>query len=216
MLISDIYEKFSITPMLQVHQKRAAAVGMYIADHWNDQINKETIIQALLLHDMGNIIKFDLENKPQLLGAELPRVDFWKKKQQEFIQTYGTDEHTATLEIAKSLGVSEDILYLLEHMGSGNLSKTVELDNWELKIVSYADLRAGPFGILSVNKRFDDLIARYKGRNHPIANIERTERNRLYCLDVEKQIQKHTTILLEDITEDVVAPLIEELSTYRI
>ena len=60
--ISEIYAEYKIMPNLQMHMYRVAAVASLIYDNFNEPLNKEEIITACLLHDMGNIIT-NLVNK---------------------------------------------------------------------------------------------------------------------------------------------------------
>ena len=108
MKIKQIYLNYRIPPNLQDHMLRAASVGAYISDHWKNKadLDKNSMIQALLLHDMGNIIKFDFRFS-YLLGKEEANTGYWKKIQQEFIKKYGDDEHVATVEIAKEIGLRD-------------------------------------------------------------------------------------------------------------
>lgn len=77
-------------------------------------------------------------------------------------------------------------------------------------------MRSAPFGVVNVNKRFDDLIERYKGRDHPIADIERTKKNRKFTLDIEAQLQKFVNPDLKSITEATVKENIELLKNYNL
>ena len=63
--ITDIYEKYKIMPLLAMHQIRVAAVAMMICDSLSVPIDKDSVIKACLLHDIGNIIKFDLNHFPE-------------------------------------------------------------------------------------------------------------------------------------------------------
>lgn len=216
MNILDIYKKYSILSSLQTHQLRAAAVGSFIADHWKNQneVDKEAITQTLLLHDMGNIIKFDF---PKFLSVdEETSLEYWQKVKEDFTQRYGIDEHVATHAIAKEIGVSEKVMYLLIHMGTSNLFKTIIGNNWNVKVVSYADLRCAPLGVVSVNERFDDILKRYQGRNHAHANAEKVEEKRKHCLEVEKQIQTQVKIDLNSITEKTVKNIIQKLAIFAL
>ena len=71
MKIKDIYSKYNIPPNLQLHMFRVAAFADILCDnHKKVDFDKEIIIKSCLLHDLGNIIKFDFDNFPELLGAE--------------------------------------------------------------------------------------------------------------------------------------------------
>ncbi len=65
MTIQQLYEKYEIMPNLQLHMYRVAAVAKMICDHFQKPINKQEVIITCLLHDIGNIIKFDLFDFPQ-------------------------------------------------------------------------------------------------------------------------------------------------------
>src|SRR5258708_24588552 len=94
--ILQIYQKYNLPPNLIRHQLEVSAVGRYLCDHWTGtHVDKELITQALLLHDMGNIIKF----KRPFLGELEKDSAYWEKVQDEFIQKYGKDVHNATVKI---------------------------------------------------------------------------------------------------------------------
>jgi 5'-deoxynucleotidase YfbR-like HD superfamily hydrolase len=52
---------------LQLHQLRVAAVGQIICESIPDFDETEEVVTTCLLHDMGNIIKFDLNYFPEFL-----------------------------------------------------------------------------------------------------------------------------------------------------
>jgi hypothetical protein len=215
MHITDVYKKYTIPPLLQLHQLRAGAVGKLIVDNWkNSEIDKTAIIEALLLHDMGNIIKFDLDNPSKLIDTDLTDLNYWKSVKKTFIEKYGSNEHDATYKIGKELNVSETVENLLSRLKS--TADAANGDDYNLKICFYSDLRCGPFGILSVNKRFDDLIERYKGRDHPIADINRTETNRKHTLDIQKQLQEFVKFDLETISDEKISENIRLLKVYNV
>jgi 5'-deoxynucleotidase YfbR-like HD superfamily hydrolase len=63
MTIQDVYIKCAIPENLQLHMLRAAAVGHIIIRHWyKNEIEGERVLLALLLHDLGNVLKFDAKS----------------------------------------------------------------------------------------------------------------------------------------------------------
>jgi hypothetical protein len=175
-----------------------AAVGAYIADHWDkpNELDRARIVKGLLLHDTGNIIKFDF-SRPDLLGdAERKDLEKWKRIQTEFTQQY-RNEDVATHALARLSGVDEKAFEILDAVGSAKLQKALETADWNKKIACYSDFRIGPFGVLTVNERFDDIVARYRGRGHAMSDIEETERKRQRCLQLEKELQAHLTFNLQ-------------------
>lgn len=59
MNILEIYNKYYLPENLQMHMLRVAACSNLIIDNWSGpEIDKEAIIRVCLLHDMGNIVKY--------------------------------------------------------------------------------------------------------------------------------------------------------------
>ena len=72
MKIIDIYEKFATPPNLQQHLFRVATIVLFLQKHWmGEGFDWQKMVIAALLHDLGNIVRFDFDNHPELLGEEL-------------------------------------------------------------------------------------------------------------------------------------------------
>jgi hypothetical protein len=154
--IQDIYAQYTIPPQLQLHQRRVAAVGKLVAEAHD--IDVTTVVTACLLHDMGNIIKFKLDRFPEFLEPE--GKDYWEKVQQHFFDTYGRDEHLATLMICDELGVSETVLQCIRAIGMTQVHHNLTEGTMEEKVTNYADMRIGPRGLISIQDRLADGKAR--------------------------------------------------------
>lgn len=211
--IRDIYEEYKIMPNLQMHQLRVAGVVSQLCDSLNLEVTKETLIITCLLHDMGNIIKSRLDYFPEFIQPE--GLDYWQNVKYEFIQKYGDDEHEATVQIIKELGLSERVVSLAGENRFSYMCKHSEAEDLMQKLIHYADGRVGPHGILSYDERMNDANKRYK--NHKLS-VEEEERDRLVNCgrDIEKYIFSHSTIKPEDINDESIAPMIEELKNFEI
>ena len=207
MTVSQIYRHYQIMPNLQLHMYQVAAVGLVICDHYKGQtlVDRDLITQTSLLHDMGNIIKFDLKGQPR-----------WLKVKQDFIHRYGPDEYQATLKIAQELNMPKAIIHLLNHSNSPHLPHVAKSHDWHLKIASYADMRVAPHGVVSVNARFDDFISRYQHKHHPLSDLNLIETNRQACLKLEQQLQAHTSIDLSQITDATIKLYLTTLPDYHL
>ncbi|MEP7166827.1 MAG: HD domain-containing protein [Candidatus Woesebacteria bacterium] len=156
-LITDIYKKYKIPPNLVRHQLEVTAVGRFICDHWTGEpVDKDKITQILLLHDMGNIIKF----KRPFLGESEPQSDYWESVQAEFIAKYGNDVHLATQAIFKELGKAETLSPWLDDMHLLNRDPKRPI-SWDVRIIEYADNCVTPGGIVGFEARLQDLMFRY-------------------------------------------------------
>ena len=187
---------------------RVAGIAKLICDNWTEKINTNLVVNACLVHDLGNLLKFDLVNKANFLGPEVKNIEHWKKIKQEMTQKYGPDEHKATSAICKEIGIPPDVFWIVENWGFGNFEKVMKSDNLEYKICVYCDHRIGPFGIVSLEERFAEQRKRYEQQSHTSGDIsahlsdkEKHDKLVASAFEVEKQIQEKTKINLNSILD---------------
>ncbi len=161
MNILDMYDQFKTPPWLQRHQLEVAAVGLYVVDHWQGpKLNKRALKEALLLHDMGNIVKF---SRP-FLGVAKKDLAYWEGVQDEVIAKYGKITHDVTEAIVKEIGVSKETFEIVRQMRFADNGQPLS-ESWEAKIADFADTCVTPKGIEGFEVRITDLLERYKGRS---------------------------------------------------
>lgn len=155
--IDAIYTRFQIMPELETHMRTVAKVGEGIIEKWSSphiRINKNEIMATLLIHDIGNIVKFKFNE----------HETYWKEIQKQIIQKYQSNlDHEVTKKMAVEIGSSDLVLALIQGMSLDNIFNVIQSDDYNLKICTYADLRVAPCGIVTVSERFTDLRSRYKG-----------------------------------------------------
>ncbi len=211
----EIYAQYDILQSLQLHQLRAAAVAKMICEHFTQSINARDVTLACLFHDMGNIIKSNLEVFPDFLKPK--GREYWEGVKKDFITKYGTDEHAATVAIAREIGLREGAIRYIDGIGFTMLAATRDSSSYEQKICEYADLRVGPHGVLSLDERIEEARVRYVEHHQDMS----TDRSRFAILlaaarEVEHQIFVNENIRPEDINDASVAPLIQELWEYPV
>ncbi|MFZ1721377.1 MAG: HD domain-containing protein [Microgenomates group bacterium] len=161
MNISAIYAKYSIPQNLQTHMLRVAALGSLICDELNPElVDKDLVVKTLLLHDMGNILKFDFERLDLFEDEDKKNVEKYKKAQQDFKSKYGSDPDVATLMIIGEVTNDTRVGTLCKEAHWLNLQKYLNTNRWNEKICTYCDMRTGPFGLLSLTERIHDLKIR--------------------------------------------------------
>jgi len=209
--ISEIYKEYKIFPRLENHMLRVAAVASIICDSIDFEIDKEKILTACLLHDMGNILKSKLDYFPDFNEDELK---YWQKVKDEYIKKYGEDEHEANIEIAKELGVSQEVIDIMNLNRFSLICQNKASNDIYIKIMQYADNRVGPSGILSYEGRMNEAKERYKDTKDFI------EENRLKLAscgkEIEKQIFSKCKIRPEDINDETVASIVLALKDFVI
>lgn len=214
----EIYAHYKILPALQLHQLRVAAVGKMVTEHFSGDLDAHTITLACLFHDMGNVLKFDLTQFPEFLEPE--GVEYWAGVKAEYEKKYGTDQHAATLAMAREIGLSDEVITCIDSVAFSKAEATLAEGSWEQKICEYADSRAAPRGILSLDGRLREARERYMKRKgeHDIAIVpeDRFEEIVEAEREIERRIFAHMSLKPEDITDASIAPIVEELWEYGI
>jgi hypothetical protein len=199
-------------PNLQLHQLRVAAVAKMVCDNYTGVVDTNTVMLECLFHDMGNIVKSDLQYFPDFVEPE--GFDYWQKVKDEYLQKYGPEQHAANAAIAREIGLPDRVVEIMDQTGFSKLGSMGA--NLELRICQYADMRVGPRGILPLEERLAEGRKRYSARKskaHAPGSYEELLRA---AHELEKNIFVHVTVQPTDITEETIVPLIEELWDYPI
>ena len=195
-----------------MHMLRVAAVATLICDSMSIEVDKENIVLACLFHDMGNIIKSELDYFPDMVEPE--GLEYWQKVRKEFIDKYGKDEHNAVEGIAGEIGLSDKSQYIMKQDRFSWLCRNRDSDDFNVKIIQYSDYRVGPYGVFSFDERMKETKKRYGKQN--IGREAEREKFVACGVEIEKQIFAHTKIKPEDITDEAIAPVIEKLRDFVI
>ncbi len=212
--VREIYSAYRIMPSLGIHQLRVAAVAKAIRENFTEPLNEHDVLVACLFHDMGNIIKSDLEYFPEFLEPE--GLEYWQKVKDEFVRKYGTDEHRATQTIVKEIGISDVAFSYLSAVGYQSLERTLRDPSFEKKICAYADMRVDPYRVCSIEERISEGRKRYAERKDKAMSPDRLRTLDNALRELEKQILKKTKIKPEDINEEKTKSIIAELECFEI
>ncbi|HIH50567.1 MAG: hypothetical protein ABSE71_02375 [Candidatus Micrarchaeaceae archaeon] len=177
--ISAIYDRVQIPQNLRVHMLDAASVGALVCANWRGpKISEKKVVATLLVHDLANIIKFDMGRRGILLmtAADRKSIDFWRAIKAEATAKYGNDAEEAVVKMAKDLNLSNSVVSLLEKMSAVHskryeIGKVLRQKDRELAICLYADWRVNPRGIVSIAERAHDLSIRYNIRANEIRKL---------------------------------------------
>lgn len=197
MKIAEIYKIYCVPKNLQRHMLLVASLGKYILKS-SKQIDDKPVVKSLLLHDIANLIKFDLDKGVHLFDKKEQDATFWKKIQVDMIEKYGKDEHIATLQIANDVGVADDTVHLIKAINSDNILKILKTNDFKVKVSVYCDFRANQDQYVTLRERFDDIIKRYSGRAG-FMGTEKAIQKRDNCVQLEKQIEEKFDISLQNL-----------------
>ncbi len=166
--IGQIYDRFEILPDLRMHMERVTAVGELIIDNLPEGIElygREDVVAALLLHDLGNIVKFDFSDSSMWQGYTEKEMRRWLGVRERVAAHYNsTDDHLVTQQMAAELGASGRVLFLVSGMLLENMNRVIHSEDLALKICAYSDQRVAPRGVVTLAERFRDLRRRYAHR----------------------------------------------------
>jgi len=211
MNVREVYQHFNTPPNLQEHMNRVTVIVMFIRDNCKGQeINWNNLIVAALLHDLGNIVRFNFDQNTNIYGAEANRLDYWKAKKQEMIEKYGADDHEATQNMLREINADPAVVENILSKSFANSEEIAKSDNWVNKILLYADMRVLPDRIGTLKQRLDELKSRRADlANDPsfIAKISALEQ-------LEKQIQENLSVPVTSITNDLMERYKVDLDDY--
>lgn len=213
MNIEDVYIQYKIMPSLRMHMYRVAAVAKTIIDLHPEVIEGKVIVTACLLHDMGNIIKSDLNVFPEFLEPE--GYEYWAKIKDKFLNHYGNNEHQASLEIVSELGLSKRVYQLVDGFEFLREEQTLAGKDMAQIICSYSDMRVLPVGIGSLEARLEDGRKRFRLK-HQEDKEAHFERMAHALSQMEILLFKGKSLKPEDITDEKVAPMISELQHFTL
>lgn len=216
--IEQIYKDYQIPQNLQQHMIFTASLGKIICQNWSGKkIDQDLVVTSLLLHDMGNIVKFNLQPDAPNFFIDQNKIDYWRKIQQEFRKKYGLRADEANLKIIDEIRPYPKIREVMEEHYFEFLPKLLKRKNdWESKIVFYCDLRFNPRGICSIEDRVEDLRNRYVGRDDTWADQAIYQSRMENCLQLETQLDQQTSIQLRKISQSKIDQLVEKLYVTKI
>ncbi len=209
MTFNDFCIEYTILPNLKKHLLDVAAITYLISNNW---IGNETpfltpeAIKAALLHDVGNMAKSKTSSVSEYLHVSPEELKIWQAKLEQFHQKYGTDDHKVTDMLLNKLNVDTKIREAIQKKSFGNIITNYKGEDWLVKLISYADLRINPEGIVSVQERLDYIKDRYPKYS------ERVDFNEMCkaALNLEKKIQHLTSLDLNSINEDALDSVIKD------
>lgn len=212
-----IYEMYQVPPWLQTHQVRVAAVGKMVAEAQKQQTDVDLVVRTCLVHDIGAIVKFDFspEGQTRVLGLCPPEeTPHWSAVQCSMRERYGEKEKAATSAILHELGLEREYA-VYDRTGFKNMHTILEGKQLPALLVQYADMRVGPFGIVTLRERFEDSRVRYAHVSDAdwYAKLDMYER---VAGEVERHLLRDTSLRSADINDASVDPLIHELWDYDI
>ena len=215
MKITDAYTKYRINKGLQEHQIRAAAVSKIICDTSREDLPTQHIVDGSLVHDMGNLIKSKMDSMQELFEPE--GVEYWQQVKAEMVATYGPSEDAAAKAIVQEIRLSHESVRYFNAFGIEAIPRVYENGNLGEKIATYCDMRVGPFGIISLHERLDDIRDRYLAAGDVISDLARAINDRQGILEeIEAEIFATTTINADEVTDDTTKLVQQELWDWRL
>lgn len=132
MTIQAVFSRFSIPLNLQQHMLRVGAVGQLIVDSFNQpNFEPDLVVKTLLLHDLGNILKFNFD-RPELLDpTDRFRIQELKAIQTSVRNRFGSNTDQATLEMIKEVTDEDRIVKLCATSHGEHLAEFLHTPEWD-------------------------------------------------------------------------------------
>lgn len=192
----QVYDFFELPGSLQQHMLQTAALGLMICQNWkSENLDQELILTTLLLHDLANLVKFELNSTlSQSLLTSKHSLAYWQQRQNRFKNKYGENAEKANIKIIRELRPQqlEQITRILKNHSLDRLPSLLQQKNWEQKIVLYSDLRITPQGLSSIKERLLDLRQRYQNRDSNWSDEKIFQTRLKNGLTLEKQLNNST------------------------
>jgi hypothetical protein len=212
--IKQIYQRFEILPQLQQHMVRVAAVARLACTQMSVKVSENEIITACLLHDLGNLAKFDLSVFPQALEPE--GLEVWQERQQQLWDAYGRSPHTATQAMLAELPVSERVRQLVASIGFDNVPRQFNEAEAPHMICEYGDDRVAPGGVVSLEERLADFEKRYGAKYSSPADVQKRAEVFEATREMEQYMVKEWGLRPGEITDSSIEPVMEKLWEWEI
>ncbi len=191
-----------------------AAVGKYLTDHWQGpEIDSQAIIITLLVHDLGNLVKFDLTEGAAVIEPEL-FTEEWRQRQQVMREKYGNKSHQATLGMIKEIGLSKKIQKLAVGVDANNICQIAK-DSLDQQICEYADLRVTPEGVTDMETRIADLHRRY-AKTLKWSDDHNYQENLTCSKEIQDRLQQHTSVDITEIPPQTIESYLVELARFEL
>lgn len=205
-----IFQRYQLPELLQKHLWRTASLMELLVRHWHGpELNQPVLIETMLLHDLGNLVKFDLSVTAPLPLLSPQEIEKYRALQAEWHHKYGTVVDAVTVQLITELRLVNGPAMsqiILEHT-DGTQASTVNHDDWMQKLCDYTDFRIAPQGLVTLQERFADLGKRYAGRAADWNTAEKVAQKLAFFTSIETQLQTHLDLNLAEITAADLEPL---------
>jgi hypothetical protein len=213
----SIFERYHLPQLLQTHLWRTASLMELLLKHWRGpQVDASLLIETMLLHDLGNLVKFDLSDTTPIMLLTQTELPMYRALQAEWHQKYGKVVDAVTVAFIKELRLKNGPImsHIILNHASGTEATTVTQDDWIQKLCDYTDFRIAPHGLVTLKERFDDLGKRYATRASGWETAAKVAQKLNFFTTIETQLQAQIKLDLTQITAADLEPL-SRLKTHR-
>ncbi len=166
--VRRLYQIVGVPCDVQWHMARTALLGQAVCAAFTEQVDCQRVVEALSLHDVGNLVKF----KQPFLGTLALNPEFWLVRQVQAQVRWGIDDHFATKKILSWLKVDPSIITLIDAMDYRVIGQQGFIST-EARICELCDMLVAP-GAFGFEHRLEDMCARYHvPADHPGVALKR-------------------------------------------
>ena len=122
----------------------------------------------------------------------------------------------ATIEIMKELDIDSKVIDLVNSIGFRHIPHIIEDQDIPRMITEYGDLRVDPFGVVTLDKRLDDLARRYNHHYSTPVDIARREKHFNLAREIEHILIENSDADPSQITDSQVNDRISVLKDFEV
>jgi putative nucleotidyltransferase with HDIG domain len=196
--IEQLWDKYHVPQNIREHCKSVRDVALLIAQKLKEKgedVNLELVEASALLHDLVRAVNFKEPEKHP--GAAKENIEFWKKMQEEY-----PDIDHADLAAEFLQKTYPELAKVIKSHGVMSKSQDVSAWSWEMKILSYSDLRVVHDKITTVDERHRDLKERNGDFFHKLKEKTGTDYIELIFTQIER-IEKQIFGIIDINPEDI-------------
>jgi hypothetical protein len=200
LIVKNIYAYCYLPNILIEHMWRVTSLADKLLNSWTGpKLNQPMLLETMLLHDLGNLVKFDLSPAAPHLLLPAKALTFYHQLQKLWWLKFGQNANMTTSRLIAGFPLknSSQITKLILGHTSGTLAATVKNHDWLQKICDYTDFRVGPQGLVSLTARFADLKRRYAYKHLDWADEVEVNLRLAAFKSLEAQLQNHLNCNLD-------------------
>ncbi len=202
----QVFARFPLPINLREHLVRVAAVADTICKHWTGPpLNRDLVVAACLLHDIGNIMKMDFTSpwQRELMKDDYDQIPQYQAFQDRARAHYGNSPDDVRAGLLKQAAIEPEVQTFIAASEGVFMPRMQAENEYAAMVYLYANNRVLPMRVGTLGERIADAKERYPGYYDTPERKAIDYEQRLW--EIETALQAHCSIPLNSITDSTIA-----------